>query len=163
MNYTEKIVFYFLMLYFYLKRGNMKNRLIITVFSVIILVFSSGCQDKKRDILHIDFNRLKESSNSYDFYIKIDNKLDVVELYTQSKSQDTRGVERTKKISWTTPNGNDEVCFESGLKIKMSVVDKREKPILVSSKCIPKNLLKSENRVIFTNRNGDSIVIKIKR
>ncbi len=120
MDYTEKIVFYFLMLYFYLKRENMKNRLIITIFSVVILVFSSGCQDKKEEKLHIDFDRLKESSNSYDFYIKIDNKLDVVELYTQSKSQDTRGAETTKKISWTTPNGNDEVCFESGLKIKVT-------------------------------------------
>jgi len=140
----------------------MKNRLIITIFSIIVLVLSSACQDKKRDILNIDFDRLKESSNSNDFYIKIDNKLDLVELYTQSKSQDTRGVETTKKISWSTPNGNDEVCFESGLEIKMSVVDNKEKPILINSRCVPKKILKSENKIIFTNQNGDSVVVELR-
>ena len=140
----------------------MKNRLIITIFSIIVLVLSSACQDKKRDILNIDFDRLKESSNSNDFYIKLDNKLDLVELYTQSKSQDTRGVETTKKISWSTPNGNDEVCFESGLEIKMSVVDNKEKPILINSRCVPKKILKSENKIIFTNQNGDSVVVELR-
>jgi len=162
MDYTEKIVFYFLMLYFYSKRENMKNRLIITMLLVIVFVLSSACQDKKREILNIDFDRLKESSNSYDFYIEIDDKLDIVELYTQSKSQDTRGVETSKKISWTTPNGNDEVCFESGLEIKITLVDKKEKPILVNSRCVPKNLLKSENKIVFTNRDGDSVVVKLR-
>ena len=140
----------------------MKKRLIITIFSIIVLVFSSACQEKKQDILDIDFNRLKESSNSYDFYIKLDNKLDVVELYTQSKSQDTRGVETIKRISWTTPNGNDEVCFDSGLEIKMTLVDNKEKPILVNSRCVPKHLLKSENKIIFTNQNGDAVTVKLR-
>ena len=140
----------------------MKKRLIITIFSIIVLVLSSACQDKKQDILNIDFDRLKESSNSNDFYIEIDDKLDVIELYIQSKSQDTRGVETTKRISWTTPNGNDEVCFESGLEIKMTLVDNKEKPILVNSRCVPKKILKSENKIIFTNQDGDSVVVELR-
>ena len=140
----------------------MRRGLVITVLSTIILVLSSACQNKKRETLPIDFNRLKKSSSSYDFYIKIDDKADAVELYSKSKSQDTRGVNKIKKIAWSKLNGNDEVCFRSDLIIKITVVDnKKEKQLPTNDKCLSKSLLERKDKIVFTNKSGNSITVDL--
>ena len=137
----------------------MRRRLIITVFLTIIIALISACQDKNREILPIDFNRLKESSSSYDFYIKIDDKADSVELYGQSKNQDTRAVNKIEKIAQSKLNNNEEVCFRSDSITSITVVDKKEKLILKSDKCISKSRLKHKDKIIFTHKSGNSVTV----
>ncbi len=140
----------------------MRRRLIITVFLTIVIAFISACQDKKRETLPIDFNRLKESSSSYDFYIKIDDKADSVKLYRQSKNQDTRAVNKIEKIAESKLNNDEEVCFRSDSIVNITVVDnKKEELPLKSDKCISKSLLKHNNKIIFTHKSGNSITINL--
>ena len=138
----------------------MKKRLIVAVLLTMVLVLNSACQNKNRERLPIDFNKLKESSTSYDFYIKVNNKSNIVELYSQSKSQDTRGVSKIKNIAQSKLN-NNEVCFRSDSITKITVVDKNEKLILKKDKCVPKGLLEHKNKIIFTHKSGNSITVKL--